>query len=106
MITSSVSARGGLFRGLAIPFTAFVLAASLALVTWVDSSYRRESLRQFRETAAANARIVDHLRLPRSPLLAQNLATVLGVGVGFRFEGTLTEGLLSLIHISEPTRPY
>jgi signal transduction histidine kinase len=93
MITSSVSARGGLFRGLAIPFTAFVLAASLALVTWVDSSYRRESLRQFRETAAANARIVDHLRLPRSPLLAQNLATVLGVGVGFRFEGTLTEGL-------------
>lgn len=93
MITSSVSARGGLFRGLAIPFTAFVLAASLALVTWVDSSYRRESLRQFRETAAANARIVDHLRLPRSPLLAQNLATVLGVGVGFRFEGTPTAGL-------------
>ena len=88
-----VGAKGGLFRGLAIPFTAFVLAASLALIAWIDSSYRRESLRQFRETASANARIVDQLRLPRSPELARNLATVLGVGVGFRFEDTPTTGL-------------
>lgn len=93
MTPSPVGARGGLFRGLAIPFTAFVLAASLALVAWIDSSYRAQSLRQFRETASANARIVDQLRLPRSPELAQNLATVLGVGVGFRFEGVATAGL-------------
>ncbi|MDP5005213.1 MAG: ATP-binding protein [Verrucomicrobiales bacterium] len=93
MKPSLVSAKGGLFRGLAIPFTAFVLAASLALVAWIDSSYQRESLRQFRETATANARIVDQLRLPRSPELARNLATVLGVGVGFRFQDTPTTGL-------------
>jgi len=93
MTSSPVSARGGLFRGLAIPFIAFVLTASLALVAWIDSSYQGESLRQFRETAAANARIVDQLRLPRSPELARNLATVLGVGVGFRFEGTAASGL-------------
>lgn len=83
----------GIFRRLAIPFSAFVLVASLALVAWIDWSYRRESLRQFRETAAANARIVDELRLPRSPELAENLATVLGVGVGFRFPGTTGTGL-------------
>ncbi len=93
MAPSPVVARGGLFRGLAIPFTVFILAASFALVAWIDWSYRRESLRHFRETAAANARIVDQLRLPKSPELARNLATVLGVGVGFRIEGTPTAGL-------------
>jgi signal transduction histidine kinase len=93
MNPSDVVARGGLFRGLAIPFTAFVLAASLALIAWIDWSYRRESLRQFREMAAANARIVDQLRLPKSPELARNLATVLGVGVGFRLADTPTAGL-------------
>lgn len=76
---------GGVYRGLALPFSAFVLAASVALVWWIDRSQRRASLAQFRDMAAANALIIDRLRLPRSPELAQNLASVLGVGVGFRF---------------------
>lgn len=84
---------GGIFRRLAIPFSGFVLLASLALVAWIDWSYRRDSLRQFEDTAAANARIVDQLRLPRSPELARNLAAVLGVGVGFRFPGGTGTGL-------------
>jgi signal transduction histidine kinase len=78
---------GGVFRGLVLPFSAFVLGASLALVWWIEWSHRRDSLAQFRETAAANARMIDRLRLPRSPELAQNLSGVLGVGVGFRFPG-------------------
>jgi signal transduction histidine kinase len=82
---TSSSPVGGVFRGLAIPFSGYVLAASLAILAWIDWSYRRESLIRFEQTAAANARIVDQLRLPRSPELAQNLATVLGFGVGFRF---------------------
>ncbi|MCB1076972.1 MAG: hypothetical protein KDM64_03995 [Verrucomicrobiae bacterium] len=87
------ASKGGIFRGLAIPFSAFVLAGSLALVWWIDWSYRRESLRQFEQTAVANARIIEQMRLPRSPELAKNLATVLGVGVGFRFEGREPSGL-------------
>ena len=84
---------GGIFRGLAIPFSAFILTASLAMVALTHWSYRRDSLRQFREMAAANARIVDQLRLPQSPELARNLATILGVGVGFRFSETSGTGL-------------
>lgn len=86
-------ADGGMFRRLAIPFSGFVLAASLALVGWLDWSHRREALRSFAEVAAANARMVDRLRLPRSPELARNLADVLGVGVGFRFAGRPVGGL-------------
>ncbi|MCB1063214.1 MAG: HAMP domain-containing histidine kinase [Verrucomicrobiae bacterium] len=81
----TVASGGGVFRGLAIPFLAFLLVASLALMAWIDWSLKRASLRQFEQTAAANARIVDQMRLPRSPELARNLGTVLGVGVGFRF---------------------
>jgi signal transduction histidine kinase len=87
------AAGGGVFRGLALPFTGYVLAASLALVGWIDWSHRRESLREFERTAAATGRIVDQLRLPRSPELAQHLATVLGVGVGFRFPEKAGTGL-------------
>lgn len=86
-------AGGGLFRRLAIPFSGFVLAASLVLLVWLDWSHRREALRAFAETAAANARMVDRLRLPRSPELARNLADVLGVGVGFRFADQPVVGL-------------
>lgn len=86
-------AGGGMFRRLAVPFSGFVLAASLALVGWLDWSHRQEALRSFAEMAAANARMVDRLRLPRSPELARNLADVLGVGVGFRFAGQAVGGL-------------
>jgi len=90
---NSGAGRGGLFRQLALPFSAFVLAATLAMVAWIDVSHRREALRQFAETAGANARFVESLRLPRSSELAQNLATVLGFGVGFYRKGEDVFGL-------------
>jgi len=85
--------RGGLLRQLAFPFTAFILTATLAMVGWIDVTHRRESLRQFAETARSNARFVEHLRLPRSPELAENLASVLGVQVGFYRSGEKISGL-------------
>ena len=87
------SARGGIFRHLAIPFSAFLVTASLALIAWIDHSHHRESLRQLREMATANAEMVDRLRLPPSPDLAEKLAGILGFGVGFRFPDRVGDGV-------------
>lgn len=85
--------KGGLVRGLVVPFSVFVLAGACGMLAWIESLNRRESLHQFAETARANARFVERLRLPSSPELARNLSEVLGVAVGFRLgEGTI-EGL-------------
>lgn len=84
---------GGLVRRLVLPFSAFVLAGALAMLGWIEALHRRESLRQFGETARENARFVERLRLPRSPELARNLAEVLGVAVGFRQGAGAVEGL-------------
>jgi hypothetical protein len=73
------SGKGGLFRRLALPFSLFVLGASLSLVAWLQGMNRDRSLREFEDTARENARFVERLRLPRSPELARNLAEVLGV---------------------------
>ncbi len=91
--TVSPPAHGGIFRHLAVPFSAFLVAASLALIAWIDHSHHRESLRQLREMAQANAEMIDRLRLPPSPDLAEKLAGILGMGVGFRFADRLGEGI-------------
>lgn len=85
--------KGGLFRRLALPFSLFVLGASLSLVAWLQGMNRDRSLREFEETARENARFVERLRLPRSPELAKNLSEVLGVGVGFFRAGEAVVGL-------------
>lgn len=87
------SGKGGLFRHLALPFFFFVLAASLALVAWVQGMNRAGALRELERTARENARFVERLRLPRSPELARNLSEVLGIGVGFFRPGEAVEGL-------------
>lgn len=89
------SGKGGLFRRLALPFSLFVLGASLSLVAWLQGMNRERSLREFEETARENARFVERLRLPRSPELAKNLSEVLGVGVGFFRAGEAVAGLPS-----------
>jgi signal transduction histidine kinase len=85
--------KGGLVRGLVVPFSVFVLAGTCGMLAWIETLHRRESLRQFAETARANARFVERLRLPSSPELARNLSEVLGVAVGFRFDEDAVEGL-------------
>lgn len=89
----SGSGKGGLFRRLALPFTLFVLGASIALVTWLQGMNRSGALRGFEATARENANFVERLRLPRSPELAKNLSEVLGVGVGFFRQGEPIAGL-------------
>lgn len=95
---------GGLFRRLALPYCLFVLGASLAIVIWLQWMNRRESLRDFGETARDNARFVDRLRLPRSAELAGRLSEVLGVEVGFIREGEPIAGLPS--GLAEIVAPY
>jgi len=79
LANSSVS----LYRGLAVPFSVFVLVASLLLAGWISYWIQRDALRQFLQMAVTNAKFVDELQLPRSPALAQQLSTVLGAQVGF-----------------------
>lgn len=76
---------------------AFVLLSSLALAFWMKAWNTRQELEAFQELAGNNAAFVSQMRLPRSPELAQKLATILDMGVGFHFadggEGDWPAGL-------------
>lgn len=74
---------GSLYRGLAIPFSIFVLIASLALAGYISYWIQRDTLRQLKQMAETNANFVEALQLPRSAALAEKLSTVLSVWVGF-----------------------
>lgn len=75
--------RGSLYRGLAVPFSVFVLMASLALAGYISYWSQRDALQQFEAMAETNAKFIDELQLPKSASLAEKLSTVLGVSVGF-----------------------
>lgn len=77
----------GFTRKLAISLAAFVLLSSLALAFWMKAWHKRQELEAFKGLAINNAAFVSQMRLPRSPELAQKLATILHVGVGFHFSG-------------------
>lgn len=66
-----------------MPFSVFVLLASLGLAGWISYRIQRDGLREFEQLAQTNARFIDELQLPHSPALARKLSTVLGVQVGF-----------------------
>lgn len=76
-----------LYRSLAVPFSVFVLVASLGLAGWISYWIQQDALRQFLLVAVTNAKFVDELQLPQSPALAQKLSTVLGARVGFLSSG-------------------
>jgi len=75
--------RLSLYRSLVLPFSLFVLLASLGLAGWISYRTQRDALREFAQLAQTNARFIDELQLPLSPALAHKLSTVLGVQVGF-----------------------
>jgi len=75
--------RGSLYRGLAVPFSLFVLFASLALAGYISYWSQRDALRQLEQMAVTNAKFVEELQLSKSADLADKLSTVLGVSVGF-----------------------
>lgn len=74
---------GSLYRGLAVPFSIFVLLASLALAGYISYWSQRDALQQLGQMAETNAKFVEELQLPRSAALAEKLSTILGVWVGF-----------------------
>lgn len=79
--------RDSLYRGLALPFTFFVLMACFVLVGYISYWSQSDALRQLKELATTNATVVDTLQLPRSTALAEKLSTVLGLWVGFYQSG-------------------
>ena len=72
-----------LTRRLTLPFVAFVVAGSLALVLWIGVEERRQSREQFAAMARTNAAFVRSQNLPMSERTAQALGEVLGVRVNF-----------------------
>lgn len=70
-----------LSRKLAIPFFAYVVAGSLALVLWIRSEALRESRRRFVELAETNARFIREAQLPRSERTAEGLGRALALDV-------------------------
>lgn len=72
-----------LTRRLTLPFVAFVVAGSLALVLWIGVEERRQSRGQFAAMARTNAAFIRSQNLPVSERTAQALGEVLGVRVYF-----------------------
>ena len=72
-----------LTRRLTLPFVAFVVAGSLALVLWIGVEEQRQSRGQFAAMARTNAAFIHAQNLPPSERTAQALGEVLGVRVYF-----------------------
>ena len=72
-----------LYRGLAVPFAVFTLVALAALASYISYWSQQDALRQLEQMARTNATFLEELQLPRSPSMAEKLATVLGVRVAF-----------------------
>lgn len=96
MLVFLTQSRGSLYRGLVLPFSVFVLAASLVLAAYISYWSQRDALKQLEQMAATNAKFIDELQLPRSEGLADKLSTVLGVEVGFYRDGAETAGFADL----------
>lgn len=72
-----------LYRSLAVPFSVFVLMASLILGAYISYWSERHALKELEEIAETNAKFIENLQLPRSKAMADKLSTVLGVSVAF-----------------------
>jgi len=83
MLRFLIKYRKNLYRGLAVPFSAFVLVASLVLAGYISYWSQQDALRQLEQMARTNAKFVEELQLPKSAALEEKLSTVLGVWVGF-----------------------
>jgi len=75
-------------RRLALPFLAFVVAGSLALVWWLGNQELRSSRKLFTVMARTTAEFVRKQNLAPSSRTAEALGDVLGVKVQFAVSGT------------------
>jgi signal transduction histidine kinase len=82
---------GSLYRGIVLPFSIFVLLASLAMAGYISYWSQRDALRQLSQMAETNAKFIEELQLPFSEALSDKLSTVLGVRVEFYKGGPTTD---------------
>lgn len=67
-----------------LPFALFVLAGSVALLTWMGWIVTLEGREQLESLAKTNADFINRVQLPASDRMARQLHEVLGVWVFFR----------------------
>ena len=83
-----------------VPFAAFVLAGSLAVIAWTWWSIESEERSAFEKLAQANAHFIKQMRLPATETLARQLGEVLGVGVFFRTHERFSPPLNDILAIT------
>jgi len=76
-----------------LPFAAFVLAGSIALLLWMAWMVAREERGQFESLARTNAEFINNVKLPSSERMARQLSEVIGVHVTFRNTGEFIPAL-------------
>ncbi|WP_166442569.1 sensor histidine kinase [Phragmitibacter flavus] len=74
---------------ISLPFFAFVLTGTIALVVWMGWNLTREDRAQFEKLARTNASFLSRMNLPASDRMARQLTEVLGIQVHFRSNGNL-----------------
>src|SRR5436190_5914444 len=84
-----------------LPFALFVLAGSVALVLIIGWNMARDERARFEQLAHTNADFINHMKLPPSPRMSQELTQVLGVSVFFRKDHVLTPEAISLVNMDE-----
>ncbi len=73
-----------------LPYTAFVLLGSVALVIWMGWNLSNEGRARFEMLARTNADFINRVQLPASERMAAQLGQVIGIDVFFRKDGQLT----------------
>ncbi|MCE9519872.1 MAG: hypothetical protein K8R87_10010 [Verrucomicrobia bacterium] len=80
-----------------LPFAAFVLAGSVALVVWMGWNLANEDRARFEMLARTNADFINRVQLPASDRMAEQLRQVIGNSVFFRKERQFTPEPVPLV---------
>ncbi|MEI6535947.1 MAG: hypothetical protein WCN98_11440, partial [Verrucomicrobiaceae bacterium] len=70
-----------------LPYTAFVLLGSVALVIWMGWNLSNEDRARFETLVRTNADFINRVQLPASERMAEQLKQVIGNDVFFRKDG-------------------
>jgi signal transduction histidine kinase len=84
--------RGQLWWRVAAPFLLFVISGSVGLILFIQSTYKRQSYREFEQLAKANADFIRSTHVPANDRFAEYLSRVIGVEVYFKEVPPLPDG--------------
>ena len=79
---------GGMWLRLALPMAAFVVAGSLGLIWFLQTTFQHRSTIEFQQLARANAEFIRGIHIPATDRFAEYLSRVLGLQVIFRPTGS------------------